>query len=317
MHKPRFSVIVPVYNRPNEVKELLESLVSQTFKDFEVLLIEDGSSISSEKIYEQFTDKLHITYFFKPNSGPGPSRNFGFEKAQGDYFIIFDSDCILPSDYFDAVVKEMSVEKIDAWGGPDKGMKDFTPLQQAMAFTMSSVLTTGGIRGKNKKGFQPRSFNMGFSREVYEKTQGFKFDRYAEDIELSVRIKKLGFKTALIKDAFVYHKRRTTLKEFFKQVSNFGMGRVQVSRVHPGEIKPTHWFPTFFLIGLLSIPLLFVISLKMTKVMIIFYALYITSVFVDCLITTRSLRVSLLSIPSLLVQMIGYGWGFLRAQVVG
>ncbi len=312
MIQPAYSVIVPVFNRPREVAELLESLTHQTLRDFEVVLVEDGSTVTSEKVFEQYSSRLSIQYFFKPNTGPGPSRNFGFEKARGNYFVVFDSDCILPPHYFEMVDRFLKHEKADAWGGPDRGMKDFTPLQQAMAFTMSSLLTTGGIRGGKEKSFQPRSFNMGISREVFEKTRGFHFDRFAEDIELSIRIRKSGFKTALIPEAFVYHKRRTTLSQFFKQVSNFGKGRILVGRKHPGEVKPTHWFPAFFLLGLLAVPVLFMFSPQWLIFITLVYGFYVVAVAADCFITTRSLQVTFLSIPALFVQMIGYGWGFLK-----
>lgn len=313
MNQPTYSVIVPVYNRPQEVAELLESLTRQTLRDFEVVLVEDGSTITSEKIFEQYSSRLSIQYFFKPNTGPGPSRNFGFEKARGNYFVVFDSDCILPPHYFEAVDRFLKIEKADAWGGPDRGMKEFTPLQQAMAFTMSSLLTTGGIRGGKQKAFQPRSFNMGISRKVFEITRGFHFDRFAEDIELSIRIRKSGFKVALIPDAFVYHKRRTSLSQFFNQVSNFGKGRVLVGRKHPGEVKPTHWFPAFFLLGLLAIPGLFIFFPQVTLFVTMAYVFFTAAVAIDCFVTTRSWQVTFLSIPSLFVQMIGYGWGFLKA----
>lgn len=315
MSQPTYSVIVPVYNRPQEVAELLESLTRQTVQDFEVLLIEDGSTITCEKVFEQYSNKLSIHYFFKPNTGPGPSRNFGFEKSRGNYFVVFDSDCILPPHYFESVELFLRENKVDAWGGPDRGMKDFTPLQQAMAFTMSSLLTTGGIRGGSQKAFQPRSFNMGISREVFEKTNGFHFDRYAEDIELSIRIRKAGFKTALIPDAFVYHKRRTSLIQFFIQVSNFGKGRILVGRKHPHEVKITHWFPAFFLLGLLILPLLSLISPVGALMIFLGYGMYVLLVAVDGFMVTNSIKVALLSIPSVFVQMTGYGFGFLKTLI--
>jgi glycosyltransferase involved in cell wall biosynthesis len=313
MSAPTYSVIIPVFNRPQEVAELLESLTIQTLQDFEVLLIEDGSTRTSEKVFEEFSPRLTIQYFFKPNSGPGPSRNFGFERARGRFLVVFDSDCILPPHYFESVDHFLRNDKVDAWGGPDRGMQDFTPLQQAMAFTMSSTLTTGGIRGGRKNSFQPRSFNMGISREVFKKTGGFHFDRFAEDIELSIRIRKLGFKTALIPEAFVYHKRRTSLPQFFKQVSNFGKGRILVGRKHPGEVKPTHWFPAFFLLGIVTIPILFLFYPNVAIVVVSMYGVYSGLTALDCLITTRSWKVTILSIPSLFVQLMGYGWGFIRA----
>src|ERR1044071_2381228 len=228
----RFSVIIPVYNRPGEVDELLASLCKQTYTDFEIVLVEDGSNITSQEVYEKYASLLSIQYFFKPNSGPGPSRNFGFTKAKGDYLVVFDSDCVIPPEYFFVVERHLAHEPLDVWGGPDRGHGDFTLLQQAMAYSMSSVLTTGGIRGGKTRvrSYQARSFNMGMSRDAYERTGGFKFDRYAEDIEFSLRAGKLGLKVGLIAEAFVYHKRRTTLRQFFRQVSNFGKGRVHVNR---------------------------------------------------------------------------------------
>ncbi len=315
MQSPKYSVIIPVYNRPQEVKELLESLTHQTYKNFEVILVEDGSSFSSKEVYEQYADRLSIQYFFKPNSGPGPSRNFGFQKACGEYFVVFDSDCVLPAHYFEAVDKFLKTQTVDAWGGPDRGREDFTLLQRAMGFTMASFWTTGGIRGGKKSNFQPRSFNMGISRNVYEQTNGFAFDRFAEDIELSIRIRKLGFKASLIPDAFVYHKRRTTFKQFFSQVSNFGKGRILVGRKHKGEVKFTHWFPSLFLIGLTVLPFLILLSPVLFYIASTGYVVYLLVIAVDALLTTHSVGVAVLSIPSALIQLIGYGCGFLKELV--
>jgi glycosyltransferase involved in cell wall biosynthesis len=309
----RYSVIIPVYNRPGEVDELLASLCKQTYTNFEVVLVEDGSSVTSQSVYEKYSSQLNIQYFFKPNSGPGPSRNFGFTKAKGDYFVVFDSDCVIPPEYFFVVERHLSHEPLDVWGGPDRGHGDFTLLQQAMAYSMSSILTTGGIRGGRKKSFQARSFNMGMSRVAYEKTGGFKFDRYAEDIEFSLRAGKLGLKVGLIAEAFVYHKRRATLSQFFRQVSNFGMGRIHVSRAHKGAIKLTHWFPALFMLGLCAIP----ITLIFFPWLLFVYAVYLLAVFFDSWRTTSDVRVAFLSIPSVIVQMTGYGSGFLKALISG
>jgi glycosyltransferase involved in cell wall biosynthesis len=317
MTAPKYSVVVPVYNRPDELTELLQSLVMQTYRDFEVVIVEDGSTIDSQNIVNQFSDKLKISYFTKSNSGPGPSRNVGFEKAAGDYFVIFDSDCILPPNYFEAVEDFLGQQLLDAWGGPDRGHDKFTPLQQAMAYTMSSFFTTGGIRG-SKKGigdFQPRSFNMGISRQAYEKTRGFHFDRYAEDIELSIRMKKLGLKIGLIPEAFVYHKRRSTLSQFYKQVFNFGRGRVLVGRQHPGEVRSVHWFPFLFSIGLLSIPLLLLVHIKLGLLAIAGFAFYFFLIAFDALAKTASISVGLLSIPAAIVQLTGYGSGFFAQMI--
>ncbi len=310
----RFSVIIPVYNRPQEVEELLESLTSQTFTNFEVLIVEDGSQDTCEKVFERFTGKLHIQYFFKPNSGPGPSRNFGFQQAKGDYLVMFDSDCILPPNYFSSVEAFLANDQLDAWGGPDMGHSSFTAVQQAMAFTMSSVITTGGIRGgENQIGkFQPRSFNMGISKEVFTRTGGFKFDRFAEDIEFGFRIRKAGFKIGYIGEAFVYHKRRTNLKQFFWQVFNFGRGRVLVSRAHRGAIKITHWFPLFFTLGLPTGLSLVVVNVGLGSVVLVLYILYLLLIMASSLKATRSLKVALLVGPAVLVQLVGYGLGFLK-----
>lgn len=317
MSPPKYSIVIPVFNRPEELDELLESLTTQTANDFEVLIVEDGSTLSAKDMFEKYSPKLRLEYFFKPNSGPGPSRNFGFAHAHGEYLVVFDSDCILPPGYFAAVEKFLETNPVDAWGGPDRGHEKFTPLQQAMAFTMSSVLTTGGIRGgKNQAdGFQPRSFNMGMSRKVFEKTEGFKFDRLAEDIELSIRIKKAGFRSALIADAFVYHKRRATFRQFFRQVQGFGRGRVRVGNQHPEEVKVTHWFPSFFLLGLLATPFLLVLKPALGWSALLLLSIYLLAIFVEGLKVTHSLQVALLGIPSAVVQLTGYGYGFIHEKL--
>ncbi len=314
---PKYSIVIPVYNRPEELEELLQSLTEQTFKNFEVIIVEDGSQRTSMAVYDKFTSQLAIHYFFKPNSGPGPSRNFGFEKAGGMYFVMFDSDCILPPEYFEAVEKFLDSFLLDAWGGPDRGHKKFTILQQAMAFTMSSVLTTGGIRGRTNQAarFQPRSFNMGISKAVFEKTGGFAFDRLAEDIELSIRMKKSGFRVGLIPGAFVYHKRRATLTQFFYQVQGFGRGRARVGKVHPTEVKLAHWFPAVFFYGLISIPFMFLYSVQLGLIALLILGFYLIAIFLDGLRVTKSISVALLSIPSAIVQLVGYGAGFLNEKL--
>ncbi|HRJ29189.1 MAG TPA: glycosyltransferase [Cyclobacteriaceae bacterium] len=314
---PKYSVVVPVYNRPDELRELLQSLTQQTWKNFEVIIVEDGSTNRSDSVVDEFRDKLHIEYIFKPNSGPGPSRNLGFAHAKGDYFVVFDSDCIIPPTYFEEVDNVLSSEKPDAWGGPDRSHESFTPLQQAMAYTMSSVLTTGGIRGAKKHlgWFQPRSFNMGISKQVYDKTRGFAFSRYAEDIELSIRMKKAGFKSVLIPGAFVYHKRRTTLNQFYHQVSNFGKGRVLVGRAHPGEVKLTHWLPAFFTLGLAALLILLIISPVVFFFIAALYGMFSVAILLDSYQTNQNLLVALLSLPAAWVQLIGYGVGFLKEWV--
>lgn len=315
MFKPKYSIIVPVYNRPLEVEELLESLTKQTLKNFEVVLVEDGSSITCEKIFEKYVDVLHVRYFFKANSGPGPSRNFGFESAKGDYFIVFDSDCIIPPKYLEEVETFLNRNPLDAWGGPDRAHQDFTAIQRAMGYTMSSFLTTGGIRGGKSKGFQPRSFNMGLRKEVFQKTGGFKFDRFAEDIEFSIRMKKEGFKVGLIPEAYVFHKRRTDFGQFYKQVFYFGKGRALVGKIHPGEIKIAHWFPTMFLLGFAFSILLLFFHRQSGALFLSGYALYFLAIGFHSLLINKSLKVAALSVPAAAVQLFGYGSGFLREMV--
>lgn len=319
MRHPEFSIIIPVYNRPDELNELLKSFTQQTFSDFEVIVVEDGSIARSDNVVEQYRPQLDIQYFYKSNEGPGPARNFGFHRARGNYFVVFDSDCILPPHYFESVVKVLSAKPVDAWGGPDRGHESFTKAQRAMAYTMASVLTTGGIRGGKKRvgWFQPRSFNMGISRKVFEATGGFRFDRFAEDIELSIRMKKAGFHVVLIPEAFVYHKRRTTFGQFFKQVFNFGKGRAMIGRVYPDEVKLTHWFPSLFTLGTLCLPVLPWLSPVLFKLALSLYGLYLIAVFVHATISAKSLVVGLLSVPSALLQLWGYGLGFLKWKFFG
>jgi glycosyltransferase involved in cell wall biosynthesis len=310
----RYSIIVPVFNRPQELDELLESLTHQTFKGFEVIIVEDGSSDRSDRIVEKYAGKLRIQYFYKPNTGPGPSRNFGYGHAKGEYFVVFDSDCIIPSQYLEVVERSIQEHSWDAWGGPDQARDDFTLLQRAMGYTMASVLTTGGIRGGKKRmgWFQPRSFNMGISRRVFASTGGFKFDRFAEDIEFSIRMRNAAFKVGLIPEAFVYHKRRTTFGQFYNQVYNFGRGRALVGKAHPGEIKLTHWFPAFFVMGVCSLIILPFLSSSLFFLGLGGVIVYMTAIFVHSFLVNRDLRVAVLSVPSAWLQLWGYGMGFLR-----
>ncbi len=317
MHEPEFSVVIPVYNRPQEVDEILSSLTKQSFKDFEVIIVEDGSAKRCDSVVDSFRDKLKIEYYFKHNSGPGPSRNFGFARAKGRYFVVFDSDCTLPAEYFQVVKESLSTNHWDAWGGPDRAHANFTLKQRAMAYTMSSIFTTGGIRGGKKHlgWFQPRSFNMGMSRKVFETTRGFKFDRYAEDIEFSIRMKQAGFKVGLIPEAFVYHKRRISFQQFYNQVYNFGKGRAMIGEIYPEEVKITHWFPALFLIGTIALLLLPFFSLSLFVLGASAFILYLTAIFVHALASNRNMLVAIFSIPAALCQLFGYGMGFLAQKL--
>ncbi|WP_405565903.1 glycosyltransferase [Polaribacter sp. Asnod6-C07] len=308
-----FSIIVPVYNRPKEIDELLESLTQQTYSEaFEVLIIEDGSSEKSDQIVEKYKSKINLKYFFKENSGAGASRNFGMQKASGNYFIILDSDVIVPKQYLSEVAKKLQTNYTDAFGGPDAAHKNFTVLQKAINYSMTAVLTTGGIRGKKKAvgKFQPRSFNFGLSKKAFEKTQGFSKMKNGEDIDLTFKLWKNNLETQLIATAFVYHKRRSTIPQFFKQTFGFGTARPILNQKYPSTAKITYWFPSIFIIGFtLSILLAFFGYLTLFSC----YYLYFLALFFDSLFK-NGLSVAVLSIITSLTQFLGYGFGFLQSQ---
>ncbi|CAH0997615.1 hypothetical protein EMA8858_03749 [Emticicia aquatica] len=313
----KYSVITPVYNRPEEVRELLESLSKQTFKNFEVIIIEDGSTSKCEEVCASFQEKLDLKYFYKPNSGQGYSRNYGFERATGDYFVQLDSDAVIPEKYFEIVDNSLKINWLDAYGGPDAAHENFTDIQKAINYSMTSVFTTGGIRGKNKNAggqFHPRSFNFGISRKVWEETQGYTMTRMAEDIEFSIRILSKGFKVGLIEDAYIYHKRRTDFGQFFKQLHFFGRGRINLARMFPSELKLVHYFPMVFTLGCFSIPLLFFVSKPLYFLAVFVFLLYISMIFIDSSISNKSLKVGFLSIVACFIQLIGYGFGFMQEK---
>ncbi len=307
-----FSIIVPVYNRPAETEELLESLTRQTGKDFEIIIVEDGSGLKSDEVVNRYKDELNIKYFFKPNSGPGLSRNYGFERAEGNYCIFLDSDCVLPPHYFETVQSILKDNYVDAFGGPDRAHKNFTKLQKAIDYSMTSFFTTGGIRGGSEKldKFYPRSFNMGYSREVFEKTKGFSKMRFGEDIDMSIRILKNGFKTALIKEAYVYHKRRTNLRQFFKQVYNSGIARINLYKRHPRSLKLVHFAPAFFTIGII---ILLVLSVTVSIYFVVPVILHIILLFFDATLKNKNLIIGLLSVVTSYIQLFSYGVGFIVA----
>jgi glycosyltransferase involved in cell wall biosynthesis len=309
----KFSVIIPVFNRPDELKELLESLKNQTVKNFEVVIVEDGSTLKSDDIVKDYQTDLDIKYFFKPNSGPGQSRNYGSERAEGDYHVFFDSDCIIPERYFEIVNKRLSEEPVDAYGGPDMAHPDFTPIQKSINYSMTSFFTTGGIRGgmKDEKKFHPRSFNMGFTKEVFEKTKGFSEMRFGEDVDMSLRIIENNFSTTLIKDAAVYHKRRVDFKKFFKQVYNSGIARINLYKRHPKSLKIVHFLPASFLSGTVLLLLLSFVSVYFL-IPLGFFALII---FLDSLRLNKNMKVALLSIISSFVQLTAYGIGFIKSFI--
>ena len=328
----RYSVIIPVYNRPDEVDELLSSLTRQAFTDFEVIVVEDGSSLPCDKVCQKYADKLSLHYYTKANGGPGDSRNYGAAKAQGEWLIILDSDVLLPNDYFTEVEKGLTESPdVSAFGGPDASHPDFNVMQKAVSYSMTSFFTTGGIRGGKAKldKFYPRSYNMGIKKDVYAKLHGFTKMRYGEDIDFSYRIVEAGYKTALLPEAWVWHKRRTDLRAFFRQVEHSGAARIALTKLHPGTLKIVHLLPAVFTVGVTLLVAIFVVGLMMSsfgsdhmnKAFGIFLcqlsmlplALYSLIIFIDSAIKHRDLHVALLSVPASFTQLMGYGTGFIKA----
>ena len=310
-----FSLIIPVYNRPDEIEELLQSLTLQDYtQPYEIVIIEDGSAIPCHEVVAKFNARLTISYYFKQNSGPGDSRNFGMQKAQGDYFIILDSDCIIPPHYLQNVADNLNAGYTDCFGGPDGALASFSDIQKAINFSMTSFLTTGGVRGKSEKieKFQPRSFNMGISKEAFVASGGFGNIHPGEDPDLSIRLWKLGYTTKLFKDAFVYHKRRIDWDKFYKQVNKFGKARPILDKWHPEYKKITFLFPTLFMLGIAASLILLLINVYF---FIYLYILYFIIVFVLAASQNKSIKIGLLALVAVAIQFYGYGSGYLKAFI--
>lgn len=308
-----YSFIIPVYNRPDEIRELLQSMANLDFvEEFEVVIIEDGSSVSSETIVREFDEKLNISYYQKRNSGPGDSRNFGMKRAKGNYYLILDSDVILPKGYLKEVDNFLAIDFKECIGGPDAAHETFTDLQKAINYTMTSFFTTGGIRGRKKAvdKFQPRSFNMGMSRKAFDTTGGFGNIHPGEDPDLSLRLQKKGFETALVPGAVVYHKRRVDWQKFLSQVYKFGLVRPILNSWHPGTGKITFWFPALFMLGLLFALVLLLLG---QPIFVIFYLVYFILLALDAGFKNKSFNIGLKVIPATLIQFAGYGYGFLKS----
>lgn len=330
----KYSFIIPVYNRPDEVDELLDSLTRQTLRDFEVVVVEDGSAIPCREVVSKYAGRLTVHYYNKENSGPGQTRNYGVERANGEYMLILDSDCILPEDYLEEVEAELRAKKADAFGGPDRAHHSFTDVQKAINYAMTSFFTTGGIRGGKKKldKFYPRSFNMGIRKDVYQALGGFSKMRFGEDIDFSIRIFKAGYACRLFPEAWVWHKRRTDLKKFFKQVHNSGIARINLYKKYPESLKLVHMLPAVFTLGVFVLMLLLLLGIglgvsiqtgmlqvelplgvmlcSLAVLPLLCYALIIVA---DSYLKNRSVKVALLSVPASFIQLIGYGSGFIRA----
>lgn len=305
-----FSIIVPVYNRPQEVEDLLESLAAQTDRGFEIVLVEDGSTVRCREQAQKYSGRLNLKYFYKDNEGRSPARNFGIEHSDGDYLVFVDSDCILPPDYIKNLRQSLSEDYHDCFGGPDAAHSSFSTLQKAINYSMTSFLTTGGIRGGKVQleKFVPRTFNTGFSREVYNKVGGFR-EMFSEDIDMSTRIRLQGFSIALFRPVVVYHKRRVDLKKFWRQVHVFGMSRITLHLLYPGSMKIVHWLPALFVIFALAM----IVGAFFWKWMLIPLIVYLLAVWICGIIATRSLKIGSLGVVTSLIQLCGYGTGFIRA----
>lgn len=310
-----FSLIIPVFNRPDEVEELLQSLTLQSFKeDYEIVIIEDGSAITCKDVVDSYNGRLNISYYFKPNSGPGDSRNYGMKIAKGDYFIILDSDCIIPPHYMESVNTNLTLNYVDCFGGPDAALDSFSDVQKAINFSMTSFLTTGGVRGKSEKieKFQPRSFNMGISKNAFEASGGFGHIHPGEDPDLSIRLWKLGYKTTLFTDSYVYHKRRIDWEKFKKQVNKFGKARPILDLWHPEYKKITFLFPTLFILGLTGS---LILALFGVYFFVYLYIMYTLLVSITSSLQNKSFKIGLLSVIAVFIQFYGYGSGYLQSFV--
>ncbi|MDE5422934.1 glycosyltransferase [Ancylomarina sp. DW003] len=312
---PKYSIIIPIYNRPDEAEELLASLAKQNYKNFDVLMIEDGSTEDCSEIVKNYAKDLDIKYHFKANSGPGDSRNVGMSMATGEYLIFFDSDCIIPPQYFEEVEKQLAETPLDAFGGPDSAHPDFSKFQKAVSYAMTSIITTGGVRGKKSKldQFQPRSFNMGISQAVYKKVGGYTDVTPGEDPDLSYRIMNAGFKVGLIEKAYVFHKRRIDFSKFIKQVYKFGIMRPVLIKWYPDKFKLTYTFPSLFLLGSLLLLLLAILINPIFLSPLVFIAIIL---FLESMIKTKSLSISFLAVLASFIQLYSYGYGFLKSAIL-
>ena len=310
---PYFSIIVPVYNRVDEVRDLLDSLSQQTSSDFEVVIVEDGSSVRCDGVVKEYSEKISIQYFYKENEGRSIARNYGLERANGEYFLFFDSDCVIPPEYIATLKSALDANYTDCFGGPDSAHSSFTDTQKAINYSMTSFLTTGGIRGGKVQleKFVPRTFNMGYSRKVWEKVGGFR-EMFSEDIDMSTRIRQAGFSISLIRDAYVYHKRRTNLKAFCRQIYVFGMSRITLYLLYPDSLKLVHWLPAVFVMGVMAMA---VLAICLSWMWILPLVVYLLAIFVTALFSTKNLKIASLSVITSVIQLGGYGVGFLKAYI--
>lgn len=308
---PKYSVIVPVYNRIDEVRDLLRSLCGQTFRDFEVIIVEDGSTEPCGDVVRQFGDRLDVKYFYKSNEGRSVARNYGIDRSKGEYLVFFDSDCVIPDDYFEILDAELGKSDLDCFGGPDAAHESFTPTQKAISFAMTSFLTTGGIRGGKvqMEKFVPRSFNMGYTRKVYDAVGGFR-EMFSEDIDMSTRIRQAGFTIGLVHPAHVYHKRRIDFMRFWRQVYVFGMSRITLKLLYPDSMKLVHTLPA---IAVIMGVILVLLGIFVSPWFLLPIGIYLTAIFIAAWVSSKSMGIALRAVPASIVQICGYGCGFIKA----
>jgi glycosyltransferase involved in cell wall biosynthesis len=309
----KYSIIIPVYNRIDEVDDLLASLSQQSAKNFEVIIVEDGSTLPCLDSVKRYADKLDVHYFAKENEGRSIARNYGMKHATGTYFIFFDSDCVIPHDYFDKLNQQEARHPFDCFGGPDAADESFTTTQKAINHAMTSFLTTGGIRGGkiSLEKFTPRTFNMGFSHKVYEQVGGFR-EMFSEDIDMSTRIRLAGFSIGLYPELYVYHKRRVDFRKFMRQVYVFGMSRITLRLLYPGSLKAVHCLPALFVVGVASMILLAAIY---SPWWLLPLGVYLLAIFIAALMSTHSVVIAAKAVPASIIQLGGYGCGFIQAWI--
>lgn len=313
-HEILFSIIVPVYNRPDEVADLLASLDAQTDWGFEIILVEDGSTVPCRPQAEAYKSRMRLKYYYKENEGRSIARNYGIVRADGDFLVFVDSDCVLPPDYIASLRAALKAHpETDCFGGPDAAHDSFTDTQKAINYAMTSFLTTGGIRGGkvSMEKFTPRTFNTGFSRKVFERVGGFR-EMFSEDIDMSTRIRRAGFNIALFPEVYVYHKRRGNLRKFWRQVHVFGMSRITLKLLYPGSLKAVHCLPAMFVLGSAA---MIIGAVFWHWWCILPLVAYLLAVWICAIAATRSLRVGTLGLMASVVQLTGYGTGFLRAYI--
>jgi len=317
----KFSIIIPSFNRVDEITALLVSMEELRFprSQFELIIADDGSTDETLHFIKSYSSAsgLNLILVSQSNQGPGAARNLGVAAASGDFFIFIDSDVTVPGHWLEEISKQLQLEGGQAFGGPDTYRDDFPALLKAINHSMNSFLTTGGLRGKKGKSlarYYPRSFNMGLSRALWEKTGGFSKLRHGQDIEFSHRLHQAGAKILFIPKAFVFHKRRTSLKKFFKQVFNWGVARINLYKMNPSMLEPLHALPAVASAGYLLLSLMAFFHPVLKQIWLVFSAfglLLLLFSSAQALRQYRSIAVALYVPLVIPIQIFGYGIGFI------